>query len=306
MKKFLGLILAVVMLVTATSAFAQDRRNALSVNGNEIEREYILAEDGTVMIPLRAVCEELGFEVEWVEEARTIELTKGAIFITCSPDFDGYAFSKMAHQPLGKAPMLVGGTTYVPVDFIWEILGGRVYPQEYPYGILVPDDPAAASVYATEYENGVLKVVDFNMGEVIVKISETTEICDMEGTPVKPEDIVDKGMQLEVRYGSAMTLSLPPQTTAEKIVVTNEIAKIVKEGTVSEIIKDEEGKVTQLILGENEVALNVADETAVKDADGNTKALADITVGTQLRARTNGMATRSIPAQMPALEIMIF
>ena len=51
MKKISGLILAGVMLVTATSAFAQDRKNALSVNGNEIEREYILAEDGTVMIP---------------------------------------------------------------------------------------------------------------------------------------------------------------------------------------------------------------------------------------------------------------
>jgi hypothetical protein len=128
----------------------------------------------------------------------------------------------------------------------------------------------------------------------------------MEGNPVKPEEIVDKGMQLEVRYGSAMTLSLPPQTTAEKIVVTNEIAKIVKEGTVSEIIKDEDGNVVQIVLGENEVALNVATETIVKDAEGNEKALSDIAVGTQLRARTNGMATRSIPMQMPALEIVIF
>ena len=70
--------------------------------------------------------------------------------------------------------------------------------------------------------------------------------------------------------------------------------------------KDEEGNIVQLILGENEVALNVAAETVVKDVYSNTKTLADIAVGTQIKARTNGMATMSIPAQMPTLEIVIF
>jgi len=52
--------------------------------------------------------------------------------------------------------------------------------------------------------------------------------------------------------------------------------------------------------------LNVAAETVVKDLDGNVKALSDIAEGASIKARTNGMATMSIPAQMPTLEIVIF
>lgn len=310
MKKFLGLVIAGVMAFGAMAAVAESE-NKLVVNNNEISAEYIKADDGTVMLPLRAVCEELGFTVNWVEESRAIEIIKGAVFITCSPDADGYAFSRMAHQPLGKAPMLVDGTTYVPDSFIWEILGGRVYPKENPYTILVPDNfmqeeqAPTASVYATEIGENTLTVVDFVLGEVILNVTEDTEIVDAEGKAIKLSDI-DPAMQLDVVYDAAMTASIPAQTNAVKIAVTGELAKVVKEGTVTEIIKDEEGNITQLILGENEVALNVAPETVVKDVDGVEKTLADIEVGASLKARTNGMATMSIPAQMPTLEIVIF
>ena len=311
MKKMLGMALAGVMAFSSFTALAQDADRSLVVNENKIEAQYIEAEDGTVMLPLRAVCEELGFTVNWVEESRAIEIIKGAVYITCSPDFDGYAFSRMAHQPLGKAPMLVDGTTYVPSDFIGEILGGRVYPWTEPYSILVPPDVSGeyynptVSVYATQIGENTLSVVDFERGDVLLNVSEETEIADAQGNKIALSDI-DTSMQLEVVYGDTMTMSIPAQINAMKITVKEEIAKVIKEGTVTEIIKDEEGNVAQLVLGENEVALNVAAETVVKDADGNEKALSDIAVGTQLRARTNGMATMSIPAQMPTLEIMVF
>ena len=310
-KKFLGAVLAGALVFSAFSAMAQEKDRSLVVNENKIEAQYIEAEDGTVMIPLRAVCEELGFTVNWIDESRTIEIIKGAVYITCSPDFDGYAFSRMAHQPLGKAPMLIDGTTYVPSDFIGEILGGRVYPWMEPYSILVPPDVSGeyfnptVSVYATQVGENTLSVVDFERGEVLLKISEETEITDAQGNKIALSDI-DTSMQLEVVYGDTMTMSIPAQINAMKITVKEELANVIKEGTVTEIIKDEEGNIVQLILGENEVALNVAAETAVKDADLNAKTLSDIAVGTQLRARTNGMVTRSIPPQMPTLEIMVF
>ena len=309
MKKFLGLTVAGAVALSALVAMAQSD-NKVIVNGNEIAADYIVNEAGDKMIPLRGVCEELGFEVNWIEESRAIEIVKMPIFITCSPDFDGYAFSRMAHQPLGTAPILVDGTTYVPVGFVSEILGGTIdaskdieitYDQEEEAN---PETAPTASVYATEIGENSLTVMDFVYGEVIVNVTEDTKIVDSEGKEIKLSDI-DASMQLNVTYGETMTMSLPPMTTASKIEVTGEIAKVIKEGTVSEIISAE-GKVTQIILGENEVALNVADETIVKDADGNEKALADIKEGTALKARTNGIATMSIPAQMPAIEIVIF
>lgn len=313
MKKILGLTVAGAVALSALVAMAQSD-NKVIVNGNEIAADYIVNEAGDKMIPLRGVCEELGFEVNWIEESRAIEIVKMPIFITCSPDFDGYAFSKMAHQPLGTAPILVDGTTYVPVSFVSDILGGTIdtskdisitYGQEKEEEEAAPEALApTASVYATQISGNSLTVMDFVYGEVIVNVTEDTKITDSEGKEIKLSDI-DSSMQLNVTYGETMTMSLPPMTTASKIEVTGEIAKVIKEGTVSEIIA-EEGIVTQIILGENEVALNVADETTIKDAEGNTKSLADIKEGTVLRARTNGMATMSIPAQMPTIEITIF
>ena len=313
MKKFLGLTVAGAVALSALVAMAQSD-NKVIVNGNEIAADYIVNEAGDKMIPLRGVCEELGFEVNWIEESRAIEIVKMPIFITCSPDFDGYAFSKKAHQPLGTAPILVDGTTYVPVGFVSDILGGTIdtsndisitYGQEKEEGEATPEVAApTASVYATQIGENSLTVMDFLYGEVIVNVTEDTKITDSEGKEIKLSDI-DSSMQLNVTYGETMTMSLPPMTTASKIEVTGEIAKVIKEGTVSEIIA-EEGVVTQIILGENEVALNVADETIIKDAEGNAKSFADIKEGTVLRARTNGMATMSIPAQMPTIEITIF
>ena len=179
------------------------------------------------------------------------------------------------------------------------------YGEEKEEGEIAPEAAAPiASVYATEIGENSLTVMDFVYGEVIVNVTEDTQIVDSEGKAIKLSDI-DTSMQLNVTYGETMTMSLPPMTTASKIELTGEIAKVVKEGTVSEVVAEED-KVTQIILGENEVALNVSDETIVKDAEGNEKSLADIKEGTALRARTNGMATMSIPAQMPTLEIVIF
>lgn len=313
MKKFLGLTVAGAVALSALVAMAQGD-NKVIVNGNEIAADYIVNEAGDKMIPLRGVCEELGFEVNWIEESRAIEIVKMPIFITCSPDFDGYAFSRMAHQPLGTAPILVDGTTYVPASFVSDILGGTIdisndiaitYGQEKEEGETAPEAAApTASVYATEIGEDRLTVMDFVYGDVIVNVTEDTQIVDSEGKEIKLSDI-DSSMQLNVTYGETMTMSLPPMTTASKIEVTGELAKVIKEGSVSEVVA-EEGTVTQIILGENEVALNVAEETIIKDADGNVKSLADIKEGTVLRARTNGMATMSIPAQMPTLEIVIF
>lgn len=311
MKKFIAITAAGVMALSSLAAMAQD--NKVFVNGNEIANDYIVNESGEKMIPLRGICEELGFEVNWQEESRTIEIVKLPIYITCSPDFDGYAFSRMAHQPLGTNPVLLEGTTYVPAAFVSEILGGTIesendikitYGQEESEDAPVVEEAPIASVYATEIGEDSLTVMDFVYGEVIVTVSEETEIVDFEGKKIALSDI-DPTMQLNVTYGDAMTMSLPPMTNAEKIEVTNEVAKTIVQGTVSEVIVEND-EIVQIVIGENEVALNVSAETVVKSGDGSEKTLKDIEKGAVIKARTNGMATMSIPAQMPAIEIVIF
>ena len=60
MKKILGFAVAGAVALTALVAMAQND-NKVIVNGNEISADYIVNEAGEKMIPLRGVCEELGF-----------------------------------------------------------------------------------------------------------------------------------------------------------------------------------------------------------------------------------------------------
>ncbi len=85
------------------------------VNNRRIEApsEYT-DEKGTVMVPLRAIAEALGYDVTWDNELKTAFLGK-AISLTIG--MDSYNYMKTAPIQLGTAPTLVEGRTFVPLNF---------------------------------------------------------------------------------------------------------------------------------------------------------------------------------------------
>lgn len=89
---------------------------------NPQEANIYQKEDGTIMVPLRVVCEKLGYEVKWIEENRSIEIKKGAQYTSVKPGEDKYFFAKMAPISLGAAPEIKDSTTYVPFKFVSDIL----------------------------------------------------------------------------------------------------------------------------------------------------------------------------------------
>ena len=54
-------------------------------SGRTLENAKLIMQDDKVMIPLRAVCEALDFEVKWDGEAEKIELVNLPLYITCTP-----------------------------------------------------------------------------------------------------------------------------------------------------------------------------------------------------------------------------
>lgn len=189
------------------------------VNGAAALSVVVRDVNGITMMPLRQVVEALGYTVTWNGEAESIELIKGAQYITMSLNQDAYAFSRMAPQPLGAAPTLVDDitpgdatTTYVPLAFVTEILGG--YYRENPDGTLDIVNPSVVTVSSVN-EDGSFLVEDIAHGQVLVRIGENTEIV-RNGAPAAAADIAE-GMVLDVEYGPAMTMSIPPQTTAVRI-----------------------------------------------------------------------------------------
>ena len=136
MKKRISLLLALALGVSAIAATVVLAKNGeddimlisenssfeLVVNGTVIDQPQVIYNEGNVMIPLRKVCETLGLTVNWDAETNMITIEKLPVYITCYPNADGYTFARTAPIFLGEAPILIEGTTFVPVSFIDKIL----------------------------------------------------------------------------------------------------------------------------------------------------------------------------------------
>lgn len=313
MKKTRGFaaILAAAM-ICSVSATAEMSDSKIEINGRRLENARLLQTDDGVMMPLRAVCEALGYEVKWDGDAERIDIINLPVYITCRPDTDGYTFAKTAPMKLGRAPIMVNDTTYVPLNFVTEILEDSYETTEYGISIKSTDENSdgkvknTISAYIKEKTEEGLLVENFDMGEIRVVVSDETVIKDENGKSLSVDEL-DKSKQLNIRLSDAMTLSLPPMSNALEITQTGELAKAVIEGKISEIVKDSDGKVVQLILDNNKVALNVDDSLKIKDfreSDSREKA-PELEVGMYVRAETAGISTRSIPPQYPTFKINI-
>ena len=268
--------------------------------------------DGIMMMPLRSVAESLSYTVTWVAESRSVELTRGAHFITMSIDKDEYAFSRRAPQALGAAPTLVGDSTYVPMSFVEEILSGWYYANE--DGTYKIVQPAIATITAIE-EDGSILVEDALLGEVVVFIGEETKITKGLDRRIYGIDDLKVGMTVELEYADWMTLSLPPQNTPVRINITdNELNFDVEEETKEEFITIE-GTISEIrdeivIVKTNEedhgIALVVSDETVItKGMEKRIYKLDDLEVGMKISAKHGQAMTHSLPPQTAAIEIAI-
>ncbi|MBQ4110958.1 MAG: hypothetical protein IJC74_08760 [Clostridia bacterium] len=307
MKKRIIALTAAAALTLGASAFAEDTIELISaeevtmedtlpvINGMRIAGIETVEADGITMLPLRAVAEGLGYTVNWIDESRTIELTQGAQFITFSIDADSYAFSRRAPIELGTVPKLIGEFTYVPLNFIDEILGGCYQKAEdgtWEFETLSVVDVTKIN------EDGSLTVNDIARGEVIVKIAEETEFSG----EAKFEDIKE-GMTISVSYSDAMTMSIPPQVAARKIFLTNlpveEVSGIEFAGEITEV---GEGFVT---IGDpakdaDAKTLNISEETVIEGGEA-----ADLKVGVKISGTHADAMTRSLPPQTNAIKIVI-
>ncbi len=90
------------------------------VNDKKIEAPASFTDEhGTVMIPLRAAAEALGFDVKWNGAMKSVTLGNG---ISLTIGKDNYVYMKTAPIQLGTAPIIVDGRTFVPVSFFKEVV----------------------------------------------------------------------------------------------------------------------------------------------------------------------------------------
>jgi len=169
--------------------------------------------NGITMVPLSPVLKAMGYSVKWVEETRSVEIFQGAQWTSVTIDKNAYFRNRMAPWALSTAPTIIEGRSYVPVEFIAEILGKAI-----------------------QVENGNLKFAD---SEVVIHRGYVKEIAyDEIGTKtitlttVKDStDVMDEivihtskaythynkefkeGDSINVVSSMIMTMSIPPQTS---------------------------------------------------------------------------------------------
>ena len=159
------------------------------------------------------------------------------------------------------------------------------------------------AVYVETDETGRVLIDSFLRGKLLLNITEETIISDAEGNAVKKEDLTAE-KALKVKVSEAMTMSIPAQTNAVEIIITDEFAPVTKEGVVSEVAQ--EGQiVVGTIESEEFFALNLSEETVILDKDGEIVTKDSIKKDTKIVVSASAIATRSIPAQHTAYAIRI-
>ena len=122
MKRVIGLLLAVFMLLSAVPVMAEEPLKLL-LYGDEIAFDVppqII--NGRTMVPLRAIFETLGATVDWEETTRTVVSQKGDITVKLTVD-DATMYVDGAAVALDSPACIVNGRILAPVRAVAEAFG---------------------------------------------------------------------------------------------------------------------------------------------------------------------------------------
>lgn len=282
------------------------------INGEVLNADTYVDGDN-VMLPLRALCEKLGYEVGYDNETAMITLTKGAHYITMYPTKDEYTFSKMAPMSLGIAPQLIDDRTYVPVSFVENILQGVGCEVDVNGEIKITDPKKEEDTYRVvtaleDMNESTVLVMDEILGEVEVNFAEETIFQGIALADIK------NGTEFMVEYlDNAVTMSLPAQATAKNVMsvemyentlllAPEEIASVAFSGTIKEVSED-----FVLVETENgEIQLNVSEETNIHHVmNRRIYKINDLEAGMKISGTHMEATTFSLPPQSAAIEIVI-
>ncbi len=99
------------------------------VNGEAIvagDAVEVLEKDGMWLLPVRAIAEKMGLEVQWDANLNAVSVGTIPMGVTFNVGENSYTKARMMPQTLSSAPVVENERTYVPVDFFTEILEAQV------------------------------------------------------------------------------------------------------------------------------------------------------------------------------------
>ena len=129
MKKKLAVMLCMTLLITmlAIPVSAAAPVPSVTIDGQTVSFDVApMIDNGRVLVPLRAIFEQMGAKVDWDDEAKTATAVKGSVTVvvklgSTSPTINGVV--KTIDVP---AKLAEGGRILAPLRFVCEAFGGAI------------------------------------------------------------------------------------------------------------------------------------------------------------------------------------
>jgi len=271
----------------------------LIVNGVILKPTFFLQGD-TVMIPLRAVSEALGYEVKWYSTDGHIELIKGARFIYVKSTDNYYAFGKMAPVKLTLKPMLIKGSAFVPLNFVTDLLDAGASHND--AGVIIDQNMdtnvQTGGFVITKIESEWIYTTLLG-GEAHIRLTPETTFSEYGSSKALTVADLKVGDTLKVTHPNVMLAIYPPQYPAVHIEKLQNV--VFRTGVISEIGEDW----FMVDSFDNGIRINTSVDTVYLSAYGKEMTFKDLHIGNRVQVYHSMIATFSIPPQSPGFKVIV-
>lgn len=159
MKKKLAVCLCLVLLLTsfAVPVLAADPVPRVVIDGQQVSFDAApVIDNGRVLVPLRAIFEQMGARVDWDEDSATAAAVKGDVTVKVTVGSTAPTINDKP-QTIDVPAQIMDSRVYAPLRFVCEAFGGTVTWDQSAYTASVTttaaaDDDTTADASATETE----------------------------------------------------------------------------------------------------------------------------------------------------------
>jgi hypothetical protein len=142
--------------------------------------------------------------------------------------------------------------------------------------------------------------------EIRLNVSKNTIIINDERMTLNLYDL-DEGMRIDADISSAMTRSIPPQSSAYRIIVLQEEASV---NTTTDRVVSVDQSNNFLLTGNpydmnDQMIFTISEQTVILDRDNKTISLEEIQPGQLVQVEHAMFQTLSIPPQSPAYRVQV-
>lgn len=275
------------------SAFLKDNVTYTLNEQPILEGEKAVVYEDKIYLPLRAISEAVGLEVDYKD---------GQVMLTTTASVD----VKEAKQAEGSDAVVEEN----PVIAACEIKEATIVEVD------AKDNKIVVSTDATDLNNP--------NNQTIIYITEDTNIAHhMNKMMYTFADLVE-GQKVAIQTNGQMTLSIPAQTTAKAVILLDdaEVAQPeeenpvfndcdIKDVTIVEVNADEKTitiskQADDLNNPDNQIVVNVTEDTHIAHYKNKMRyTFADLEKGQKVYIQTTGQMTYSIPAQTTAVSVIL-